>query len=352
MAGSSLLTLLDDIATILDDVASMAKVAALKGSATSLDDVMMQTKIAATKTAGVLGDDIALNAQQVGEDHKDVLKSRSHAQTAARELPIVWAVAVGSIKNKLILIPCALLISVIAPWAITPLLMCGGAYLCYEGFEKVIEKWEEYVEHKNPQHVTHAEDHNPEENKTIPLNEDGSPNLVLYEKEKIKGAVRTDFILSAEIIAITLGIVTANKMPFMEQLTTLLLLGFAMTVGVYGLVGLIVKIDDIGLHLMQKKSELAQYIGIKMVASMPYIMKTLAFAGTVAMFTVGGSIITHGIHIISETLNSMTVGFGGFVKGFIGIVIDLIVGLIVGFLVVELHHYYVIIKNKLKNRGR
>ncbi|WP_025819294.1 DUF808 domain-containing protein [Shewanella marina] len=251
MAGASLLTLLDDIASILDDVALMSKVAA-------------------RKTAGVLGDDLALNAQQVT------------GVSAERELPVVWAVAKGSLKNKAILIPAAMLISAFIPWAIMPLLMCGGLFLCFEGFEKVFH-W-----------LTHKPD--ADEAKTvIPENID----LKVYEAEKVKGAIRTDFVLSAEIIAITLGIVETSDL--WTQFFTLCVIAVIMTLGVYGIVAAIVKMDDAGLYLSQRQGEgfftrAFRRFGLMLVNAAPPLMKLLTIVGTIAMFMVGGGILSHGIH--------------------------------------------------------
>ena len=265
MAGTSLLALIDDIATILDDVAVM-------------------TKVAAKKTAGVLGDDLALNAQQVTGINAD------------RELPVVWAVAKGSVINKVILIPVALLISIFVPMLVTPLLMLGGLFLCFEGFEKVFEK----IFHKTP-HV---------EVESVAVTD-----MASFEKDKIKGAVRTDFILSAEIIVITLGTVATTTLT--NQILVLVAIALAMTIGVYGLVAGIVKLDDAGLWLIQKKG-FAAVIGKVFLNTAPILMKFLGLAGTIAMFMVGGGILTHGIpalhhfqqelHVILATLIDMSVG--------------------------------------------
>jgi len=296
MAAGSLLALLDDIATILDDVSVM-------------------TKVAAKKTAGVLGDDLALNAQQVSGVNAD------------RELPVVWAVAKGSFVNKVILVPSALAISYFAPWAITPLLMIGGAYLCFEGFEKIAHKFL----HK-PEDDTHkAAIKQAVENPQV--------DLVALEKDKIKGAVRTDFILSAEIIVIALG--TVSTEIFSKQVTVVTLIALVMTIGVYGLVAGIVKLDDLGLHLMLKKGEnffkqLQRKIGAKIVAFAPYLMRTLSIVGTAAMFMVGGSIIGHGVpalHHLSENVSAYLQNLpaiGGFLAAISPILIDAIIGLIVG----------------------
>lgn len=251
MAGASLLALLDDIASILDDVAAM-------------------TKVAAKKTAGVLGDDLALNAQQVAGVHAD------------RELPVVWAVAVGSLKNKAILVPTALAISALLPWLVTPLLMIGGLYLCFEGVEKLAEKF--LHGHKTQEKGLAAD----------------IADFEAHEAEKVKGAIRTDFVLSAEIIVIALGIV-ADK-PFMTQVIVLVGIGILMTVGVYGIVAAIVKMDDLGLYLVTKRNATAQAIGRGLLLAAPKLMKTLAVVGTAAMFLVGGGILVHGIPPIAHTI--------------------------------------------------
>jgi predicted DNA repair protein MutK len=250
MAGASLLTLLDDIALVLDDVALM-------------------TKVAAKKTAGVLGDDLALNAQQVS------------GVNAARELPVVWAVAKGSFRNKLILVPAALAISAFIPWLITPLLMLGGAYLCFEGFEKLAHKYF----HKQELDIDH-------DSKMAAL-ADHKVDMVAFEEGKIKGAIRTDFILSAEIIVIALGTVEAAS--FVLQAAVVSTIALVMTVGVYTLVAGIVKLDDAGFYLLKKPGKIAQNIGKTLVAAAPKLMKTLTIVGTAAMFMVGGGILIHGI---------------------------------------------------------
>ena len=269
MAGASLLTLLDDIATILDDVAVMTKVAAKKSAAVA-DDVATMTKVATQKTAGVLGDDLALNAQQVT------------GVRAEREIPVVWAVAKGSLVNKAILVPAALAISAWAPWLVTPLLMLGGAFLCFEGVEKLAHKLLHGAGEEEAGHAEHAQ-----------ANADGTVDLVAFEREKIQGAVRTDFILSAEIIVIALG--TVASAPFLQQVAVLVGIAVLMTVGVYGLVGGIVKLDDLGLWLSRKASSAAQALGRSLLAAAPWLMKGLSVAGTAAMFLVGGGILVHGI---------------------------------------------------------
>ncbi len=269
MAGASLLTLLDDIATILDDVAVMTKVAAKNGAAVA-DDVATMTKVATQKTAGVLGDDLALNAQQVT------------GVRAEREIPVVWAVAKGSLVNKAILVPAALAISAWAPWLVTPLLMLGGAFLCFEGVEKLAHKLLHGPGEEEAGHASHAQ-----------ANADAAVDLVAFEREKIQGAVRTDFILSAEIIVIALG--TVASAPFLQQVAVLVGIAVLMTAGVYGLVGGIVKLDDLGLWLSRKASSAAQALGRGLLAAAPWLMKALSVAGTAAMFLVGGGILVHGI---------------------------------------------------------
>ncbi|MDM1277392.1 DUF808 domain-containing protein [Acinetobacter indicus] len=251
--ASSLLLLLDDIATVLDDVAVMSK-------------------MAAKKTAGVLGDDLALNAQQVSGVRSE------------RELPVVWRVAKGSFVNKLILVPLALLISVVAPWLINPLLVVGGLFLCYEGVEKVLHSL-----HKKKAKT--AEEAQQELIKT-------ETDLATFENEKIKGAVRTDFILSAEIIVISLG--TVATAAFGVKVTVLSIIAIAMTIGVYGLVAFIVKIDDIGLHLSEQASNFKQSVGRGLLAFAPILMKILSIVGTLAMFLVGGGIINHAIPLVNH----------------------------------------------------
>ncbi|QZA80389.1 DUF808 domain-containing protein [Deefgea piscis] len=271
MAGTSLLVLLDDIAAVLDDVALM-------------------TKVAAKKTAGVLGDDLALNAEQVS------------GVRAERELPVVWAVAKGSFKNKLILVPAALLISFIEDQLranginiplIMPLLMLGGLYLCFEGFEKIA----------HPFLHTHAEDAAEHQALSDAVN-NPAIDLVAFEKEKIQGAIRTDFVLSAEIIVITLGTVAA--VSFSSKVAVLTGIAIIMTVGVYGLVAAIVKMDDAGLYLSQKPNAnaISRSIGRLLLAGAPVLMRVLAVVGTLAMFMVGGGIITHGIPVIHHLIEA------------------------------------------------
>ncbi|WP_137886328.1 DUF808 domain-containing protein [Pseudomonas sp. 2FE] len=295
MAGVSLLTLIDDIAGVLDDVAAM-------------------TKVAAKKTAGVLGDDLALNAQQVAGVKAD------------RELPVVWAVAKGSALNKLILLPAALLISAFAPWAVTPLLMLGGAYLCFEGFEKLAHKWLHSEAEDQTEHAAHAE-----------ALADPEVDLLAFEKDKIKGAIRTDFILSAEIIVIALG--TVAGAAFGTQVAVLVGIAASMTVGVYGLVAGIVKLDDLGLYLSQKGSGLARAIGGGLLRAAPYLMKGLSVVGTAAMFLVGGGILTHGMPGAHEPLQHLAQmagavpGIGGVLKVVLPTLLNALVGIAAGALV-------------------
>ncbi len=302
MATGSLLALLDDITTMLDDVSVM-------------------TKVAAKKTAGVLGDDLALNAQQVsGVD-------------ASRELPVVWAVAKGSFINKLILVPAALAISYFAPWAITPLLMIGGAYLCFEGAEKLAHKFFHFDKNYDEAEAKH-------DAKIEAAIADQRVDLVQLEKDKIKGAVRTDFVLSAEIIVIALGTVAGKT--FADQALVVSLIALIMTIGVYGLVAGIVKLDDFGLHLMLKKGtsfvhQLQRKIGNRLLAFAPILMRFLSVAGTAAMFMVGGSIIGHGLaflHHFSELLVQRLSQINGVLAAVAPLVLDAIVGLTVGIICV------------------
>lgn len=296
MAAGSLLALLDDIATMLDDVAVM-------------------TKVAAKKTAGVLGDDLALNAQQVtGVD-------------ASREIPVVWAVAKGSFINKLILVPAALAISYFIPWLITPLLMIGGAYLCFEGFEKIAHK----LLHSKHEDKAH-------ENELAQAVADPKVDLVALEKDKIKGAIRTDFILSAEIIVIALG--TVATATFSKQVAVVSLIALVMTVGVYGLVAGIVKLDDLGLYMMMRKGksffkQVVRKVGTWLLNLTPYLMRTLSILGTAAMFLVGGSIIGHGIPALHHLTEPM-----GNISALLPILFDGVLGLIVGAICVALFTIY------------
>jgi uncharacterized protein len=295
--ASSLFLLIDDIAAVLDDVALLSKVAA-------------------KKTAGVLGDDLALNAQQVSGVKAD------------RELPVVWAVARGSFINKAILVPAALAISAFIPWAVTPLLMVGGAFLCYEGFEKLAHRF-----------LLSADERDREREALIKTVSDPAADVMALEKDKIKGAVRTDFILSAEIIAITLG--TVQGSPFITQLTVLTAIAVAMTIGVYGVVAGIVKLDDAGLYLSTRTGAgagagLLRGFGRSILAAAPWLMKGLSIAGTVAMFLVGGGILTHGLpplHHVIESITARALEINGFVGGVAPLLLDGLTGLVAGAIV-------------------
>ncbi|MGX5173163.1 DUF808 domain-containing protein [Aliikangiella sp. IMCC44653] len=298
MAGSSLLTLLDDIATVLDDVAVLSKVAA-------------------KKTAGVLGDDLALNAEQVS------------GIKAERELPVVWAVAKGSMLNKFILVPAALLISVFLPILINPLLMIGGAYLCYEGIEKIAH------------HLMHKDEVDKNKQQVKQALADPKINMVEFESKKIKGAIRTDFILSAEIIVISLG--TVSQAPFATQAMVVSAIAIFMTVAVYGLVAAIVKLDDAGFYLVAKKGKGAllgiyRWIGRRLLAFAPFLMKSLSVIGTAAMFLVGGGILLHGLHFLDlwvkdwQTAAAAIDYIGGVIKFILPSIVGVVVGILTGII--------------------
>lgn len=296
MPATNLLALIDDIATILDDVAILSKVAA-------------------KKTAGVLGDDLALNAEQVS------------GVKANRELPVVWAVAKGSFLNKLILVPSALLISAFLPWLIVVLMVIGGLYLCFEGVEKLAHK---FLHSKEELEQEHAQ--------KLAAVADPSVDLVALEKTKIKGAIRTDFILSAEIVVIVLGTVQAE--PFITQVTVVSLLALAITIGVYGLVAGIVKLDDAGLYLLRKSvsgsfNRIQRTLGRGLLITAPLLMKTLSIVGTAAMFLVGGGILAHNLgfihHLIEPVLNVMSSIPA--VSVVVPILLDGLVGVLAGILV-------------------
>ena len=292
MAGTSLLALLDDISTLLDDISVMGKVAA-------------------KKTAGVLGDDLSLNAQQVT------------GVKANRELPVVWGVAKGSFINKVILVPLALVISAFAPWLITPLLMLGGAYLSYEGVEKVLHWLTADKQRKSP------------EERQKRLEALSKQDAVSYEKDKIKGAVRTDFILSAEIVALTLGIVA--DAPLLNQILILAGIAILVTVGVYGIVAMIVKIDDLGFWLEEKRSAVARKTGSLLLFLAPLLMKILSVVGTLAMFLVGGGIVIHGIPLLHHFISEVAHHTRGFLLTLLSdILAPLIVGAIIGSIVLLL----------------
>ena len=304
MAAGSLLTLLDDIATLLDDVSVM-------------------TKVAAKKTAGVLGDDLALNAQQVT------------GVRAERELPVVWAVFKGSALNKLVMVPVALFLSAVFPWIITPLLMLGGAFLCYEGFEKVAHR---LLHSREEEHEEHA--------KRVEALADRRVNMAQFEKQRIRGAIRTDAILSAEIIVIALG--TVKDADLAVRIGVVSAIAAVMTVGVYGLVAGIVKLDDVGMHFMEKSGEsrlaaLQRRFGGMILSFAPVMMKTLSVLGTAAMFLVGGGIIAHGLpllatwlHDIESVAHELPVAADLF-SGLAALVYNGIVGIVAGGILVGAH---------------
>lgn len=295
MAGSSLLTLLDDIATLLDDVAVLSKVAA-------------------KKTAGVLGDDLALNAEQVT------------GVRPSREIPVVWAVFKGSALNKLIMVPIALLLSSFLPWLITPLLMLGGAFLCYEGFEKLVHR------------MLHKQEEQQEKRERLKAVANEAVDMVAFEKKRIKGAIRTDAILSAEIIVIVLG--TVQDADLVTRITVLSFLAAIITIGVYGLVAAIVKMDDLGLYMMEKEGEsltnrLGRLLGSGILALAPKLMRALSILGTAAMFLVGGGILVHAIPQLTELLHAVEHAVsGGFLTVLVAQLFNALVGILTGGLVV------------------
>lgn len=317
MAGTSLLTLIDDIAALLDDIA-------------------MMSKLSARKTAGVLGDDLALNAEQVSGVRAD------------RELPVVWAVAKGSFKNKLILVPAALLMSAFIPWAITPLLMLGGGFLCFEGFEKIAHKF------------THPREER-EKERAVRIHSLGDPkvDMLTLEQKKIKGAIRTDFILSTEIVVIILGIVRDSSMSV--QIAVVSGMALLITVGVYSLVAGIVKIDDVGLHLA-KAPEVDMWgralrkAGGGLLWLAPMLMKTLSVVGTAAMFMVGGGILMHGVpgtHEITHSLAELVKGLplvGGVISALMPTFVGAVIGLLAGGLLLALISQGKVVFEKMKAR--
>lgn len=279
MAVHGLIALLDDIASVADDVASLAGVAA-------------------KKTSGVVTDDMAVTAEQTVGIRRE------------RELPLIWAVAKGSMFNKgVILAPGALVLSAIAPWSITPILMVGGAFLCFEGVEKVLH-WG----HSKAEAVA-----------DMPRDPES------YEAERTSGAIRTDFILSAEIIAITLGGIKAE--PLVTQVGVLYLISFVMTVGVYGMVAALVKIDDLGEFLARGGGGRAA-LGRGILAAAPYIFRVISFIGTVAMLLVGGQIILHGVPVASHSVDALLQGLPGWSRGLGLIVAELVAGGLVGLALV------------------
>jgi len=299
--ASSLLLLLDDIASVLDDVSVL-------------------TKVAAKKTAGVLGDDLALNAQQVAGVKAD------------RELPVVWAVAKGSFVNKAILVPAALLIAHFMPWLVTPLLMVGGAFLCFEGVEKLAHRF------------LHKEEALAERAQLKQALADGEADLAQVERNKVKGAIRTDFILSAEIIVISLGVVSGQ--PFTTQLAVLAGIALVMTVGVYGLVAGIVKLDDLGLYLSRRAGAGTRAIGRAILQAAPWLMKALSVAGTAAMFLVGGGILVHGVPALAHGIEGVLAGWGGVGAVLGSMLANAVVGIVAGAVVLA------VVEGAKKLRGR
>lgn len=305
MAGASLLTLLDDIATLLDDVSVL-------------------TKVAAKKTAGVLGDDLALNAQQVT------------GVRAERELPVVWAVFKGSALNKLIMVPAALFLSAVFPWIITPLLMLGGAFLCYEGFEKVAHRLLHTPDEEQQDHA-----------KRLQAVSDREVDMVQFEKRRIRGAIRTDAILSAEIIVIALG--TVREADLAVRIGVVSVIAAVITVGVYGLVAGIVKLDDVGMHFMEKTGEskiaaAQRRLGGAILSFAPWMMKSLSVLGTAAMFLVGGGILVHGVpqlalllHDVEDLAHELPVAADLF-SDLAGITFNGIIGVVAGGVLVGVQH--------------
>jgi len=301
LAGTSLLALIDDIATLLDDVAVL-------------------TKVAAKKTAGVLGDDLALNAQQVT------------GVRAERELPVVWAVFKGSALNKLIMVPIALVLSALLPWTITPLLMLGGAFLCYEGFEKIAHRF-----------LHPAAEDEEEHNERLKAVADEKVDMVTFENKRIRGAIRTDAILSAEIIVIVLG--TVQDVDLVTRIAVLSVVAAVITVGVYGLVAGIVKLDDLGMHLIDKQGEskwirFQRWFGEWILRFAPKFMRTLSVVGTAAMFLVGGGILVHSIPAVADSLHhievlthELPVG-GGFATVLAAMIFNGLFGVLIGGLLV------------------
>ena len=313
MAGASLLALIDDIATVLDDIALL-------------------TKVAAKKTAGVLGDDLALNAQQVA------------GVRAERELPVVWAVAVGSLKNKLILVPAALLISSVLPAAITPLLMLGGLYLCFEGVEKLAHKWLHPAE-VDEQHAVQ-----------LAALADDTVDMAALEADKIKGAIRTDLVLSAEIVVIALG--TVADTPFTTQVAVLSGIGLLMTVGVYGIVAGIVKLDDFGLYLLKKPGTPARRLGRGLLLAAPRLMRALTVIGTVAMFLVGGGILSHGVPLVHHAIADFATvvgdipAIGRFLAALTPSALDMSFGILAGAVALSGMRALAALRSALGNRAK
>ncbi|QID16693.1 DUF808 domain-containing protein [Nitrogeniibacter mangrovi] len=291
MAAASLLALIDDIATLLDDVSVL-------------------TKVAAKKTAGVLGDDLAVNAEQVTGVRAD------------RELPVVWAVFKGSLRNKAILVPAALAVSAVAPWIILPLLMLGGAFLCFEGFEKLLHAF------------THRDQKQAHRAQLVKAVADPKVDLIAFERRKIRGAIRTDFILSGEIIVITLGVVA--EADFVTRLVVLAGVAVLMTAGVYGVVAAIVKLDDLGLWLRTQSGAMTRRIGAAIVMAAPWLMRTLSVLGTAAMFLVGGGIVAHAVPVLHHGVDHLAAQAGGLWVAVLPVVLNALGGIVLGALAVAL----------------
>jgi predicted DNA repair protein MutK len=287
MAIANLLSLLDDIVGVLDDVAVLSK-------------------LAAKKTAGVLGDDLALNAHQM------------IGIQASRELPVVWAVAKGSLWNKAILVPGALFISIFIPWLVTPLLMVGGTYLCFEGFEKLAHRF----------FLTSANEDLAHKKELANAVIEPAIDMVALEQKKIRGAIRTDFILSAEIIIIALG--SAAEEPFVTRLGVLVAVALLMTLVVYGFVAIIIKLDDLGIWLQQKNDVMARNMGIFIVSLAPWLMRFLSIAGTAAMFIVGGGILIHSIAMVADLIETLESTLGGVTGALVSIIVTALLGVIAG----------------------
>lgn len=283
---------------ILDDIAAMA------------DDVATMSKMAIKKTSGVLGDDLALNAQQV------------NGVKPSRELFVVWSVFKGSLINKVILVPIILLLNFFFPQLLTPLLMVGGAFLCFEGVEAILHKifHDKEAKNKKEEHVQRIKDQSLSE-----------AEIVEQERDKIKGAIKTDLILSAEILVISLSTMTAFSTT--NIVLAMIAISIIFTILVYGLVALIVRADDFGVYLRDKYDGFLDFVGISIIKTMPYVLKTLSVVGVVAMLLVGGSIILHGtpFYPMLKTLTSTMNGFSAFT---VGLIAEFITGILAGLLVV------------------
>ena len=328
--AKTLATSLDDISLLFDDIATYTKLASVKSSGLLVDDLAAIANFTNETTSDILKKELEKaksveefkeNIQKLDEkSQKEILDElqnireiailEAKRKAALRELPIVYKIAVGSFKNKFIIIPVVLLLSYLAPWAIAPILILGGAYLAYEGVESILEKLGHHHEIAD-------------EKETI--KELSSEKL---EDEKVKSAIKTDFILSFEIIVISLSLM--DNVDFMTKLFVLVAVGILTTVFVYGIVAFIIKLDDIGFYLQEKKSKVLKSIGNACVSSMPYIIKTIGILGTVAMLAVGGGIIAHETHILAsfdEVLKAIPLG---------GFFSEIILGGIVGFIVVKI----------------